>query len=60
MKGYKNYHWFECKSCGFKTYNEDDVTYCDNCNYPFCENCITFVEHQLFDESICKKCLKNN
>lgn len=58
MKGKKNWDWFECHICKFKSEDEEDFIYCDECNKPTCEKCIRHIEHQGYSESICINCIK--
>ena len=50
-------NYFKCENCGYKNTDEDAFVYCDDCGHPICYKCIHFIEHQGYDESICKKCL---
>lgn len=47
---------FRCSFCNFETDDEGIMVYCDSCNNIMCPDHATFIDHQGFDEAICKKC----
>jgi hypothetical protein len=51
---------FKCDFCDWTSLDEDPVVYCCGCGASTCgeKPCMTFKEHQGFQESICKDCKK--
>ena len=47
---------FKCNFCDFETDDEDVIIYCNDCGNTMCEEHTIFIEHQGFQEAICKKC----
>lgn len=42
------------RTCDFSTYDLDDLTKCENCNKPFCPECLTRFPEGGF--SLCRAC----